>query len=184
MPSTHNCLLMTLFCIFQLYETNHWFNSEGKKQTLKHETALLYERWWSWQYELSFVLTHLVSNHRLCECPRRRSYQWMYDWVRSLFACFSWVEAVEPLILWGPLYDNGGKVFFLWILQSKTAWMPWNVHYFLSETVYSIFFYLTKHFAISTLNILITDMDLAHVRGAVGQTLCPRVRELSKRLSL
>lgn len=28
--------VMILFCIFQLYDTNHWFDSEGKKQTLKH----------------------------------------------------------------------------------------------------------------------------------------------------
>lgn len=58
----------------------------------------------AWPYA-SFVLTHLVSSHRVCKCPRRCSYQWMYDWVHSLFACLSWVEANTFNPLGTPLWQ-------------------------------------------------------------------------------
>lgn len=41
------------------------------------------------------------------------------------------------------------------------AWMPWNVHYFLLEWYKAYSF--TLKFAISTINILIIDVNLAYV---------------------
>lgn len=42
------------------------------------------------------------------------------------------------------------------------AWMPWNVHYFVLEWYKAYSF--TLQFAISTINILIIDVNLAHVK--------------------
>ena len=83
-----------------------------------------------------FVYRHIFVSG-VCECPRwRSSYQWMYDpavltgCIYCLHAYPEWMQT--PLNLWGPLYNNWGNAFFFhWILQSKMAWMPWNVHYFL-----------------------------------------------------
>lgn len=84
--------------------------------------------------------------------------------VHLLFACLSRVDANTFKPLGTPL-QQPRKCIFHWILQSNMAWMPWNVHYFLLESykAYSFTLFKAVDFAISTINILIIDVNLAHI---------------------
>lgn len=105
---------------------------------------MLWWWWWWWWCFGNMNYVSFVLGHILCWKPQSRSVpgdvvipecMTPQHWLGALIVCLLFSEWMQtPLNLWGPLYNNRGKCIFHLILQSKVAWMPWNVHYFLSES--------------------------------------------------
>lgn len=165
---------MILLNVFHSCNRNHWLKAdfEGKLQTLQNTTPL--QR--LLHVDASAIEIQLVSfwdmfdggSHRVCKCPGDVVISvcmilqcWL---VHLLFACLSRVDANTFKPLGTPL-QQPRKCVFHWILQSNMAWMPWNVHYFLLESykAYSFTLFKAVGFAISTITILIIDVNLAHI---------------------
>lgn len=160
-------------CVF--VTENHWLkaDSEGKLQTLQNTTPSqrllhvgVHQQYKFGAFRFETCLTGeatesasvpgdvVISECMILQC-------WL---VHLLFACLSRVDANTFKPLGTPL-QQPRKCIFHWILQSNMAWMPWNVHYFLLESykAYSFTLFKAVDFAISTINILIIDVNLAHI---------------------
>lgn len=124
----HITIIFSFLC---KHTENHWLNSDSDRKIQTHykirlistisTTALLYVVVY-WQYKtcMFFFSTHFMLEASesavllQSECPKWRSYQWMYDpavltgCTYCLHAYPEWMQT--PLNLWGPLYNNWRNV--------------------------------------------------------------------------